>query len=541
MVEVVVEKPWLRHYPAEVPASCDYPRCNLAEFLTQAANEYPDNQAIDFMGKTFAYREFHGLALRFASALKSLNVEKGDRVAIMLPNCPQIVVSFFGTLMIGAIAVMTNPLYTEREIQHQLKDSGAKVILTMDAFLPRVLAVMEQTDLKQVIVTSITGVDPNIEEKPYIRLFQKLMALSAPISEIAAVDPEEDIALLQYTGGTTGIAKGCMLTHANIIANMVQTAKWTYRCERGQERFLTVVPVFHVLGLTTAMLLSVYYAGSVILLPRFDVKEILETIARTKPTMFPGTPTMFVAIINHPDTPNYDLKSIKVCVSGSAPLPLEVQQKFEEITGGRLNEGYGLSEASPVTHSNNHWEKRKPGIGIPYPDTDARIVRPGSGEILPPGEIGELVVKGPQVMKGYWNRPEETAKVLKDGWLHTGDMAVMDEDGFFTIVGRRKEIIIASGYNIYPREVEEVLYEHPAIREAAVIGVPDPYRGETVKAVIVLKDGRSVVDKELDAFCRARLAAYKVPRIYEYRDSLPKTAAGKILRRVLIEEHGAGN
>lgn len=329
-----------------------------------------------------------------------------------------------------------------------------------------------------------------------------------------------------------------MLTHRNLIANTLMCAHWMYRCQKGEEAILGVLPFFHVYGMTTIMNLSVMQAYKMILLPKFDVETVLKTIEKQKPTLFPGAPTMYIALLNHPNLSKYDLSSIKVCISGSAPLPVEVQEKFEKITGGKLIEGYGLTEASPVTHSNFLWdgERIKGSIGVPWPDTDAKIISLETGQEANVNEIGELVVRGPQVMKGYWNQPFETDSVLRDDWLYTGDMGYMDEKGYFFIVDRKKDMIIASGYNIYPREVEEVLYEHPKVQEAVVVGVPHEYRGETVKAFIVLKEGEQCTEEELDEFMRNRLAAYKVPRIYEFRKELPKTAVGKILRRVLIEE-----
>jgi long-chain acyl-CoA synthetase len=506
------------------------------------------------MGKTMSYSATAREAARFANVLGTLGVRSGDRVAIMLPNCPQVVIAFFGALMAGAVVVMTNPLYMERELEYQLNDSGAKTIVTLDLLHKRVLGVLPRTKLDRVIVTSLKdylpfpknllypikmkkdGADLSVAYGANVLSWRNLMAAEPASARITQVNADEDLALLQYTGGTTGISKGVMLSHANLISNTIQNMHWAYKCQTGTERILGALPIFHVFGLTVVMLQAVFRAGMIILVPRFETKQILETIATMRPTLFPGAPTMYVALINHPELGNYDLSSINACVSGSAPLPREVQEKFEAVTHGRLIEGYGLTEASPVTHANNIWGKRKPGIGIPIPDTDAKIVDPDTGEELPIGELGELTVKGPQVMKGYWNRPDETSKVLKDGWLYTGDMARMDEDGFFEIVDRKKDMIIAGGYNIYPREIEEVLFEHPAIKEAAAAGVPDKYRGETVKAFVVLKEGASVTAEELDAFCRERLAAYKVPRKYEFRDTLPKTLVGKVLRRQLLEE-----
>lgn len=366
---------------------------------------------------------------------------------------------------------------------------------------------------------------------------KQLLADASTAPVLTEVDAERDLALLQYTGGTTGVAKGCMLSHYNLVANTFQSKLWQYRNQDSKERYLAALPFFHVFGMTVLMNLSIATAGTLYLVPRFNIGDILKLIGTHKPTVFPGAPTMYTALIHHPERGRYDLSSVKVCISGAAPLPLEVQTQFEGITGGRLVEGYGLTEASPVTHANNIWETRKVGsIGIPFPDTDARVVDTESGEELPPGEIGELVVKGPQVMAGYWNRPEETAQALRGGWLYTGDMAKMDEDGFFYILDRKKDMIIAGGFNIYPREVEEVLYEHPAVQDAAVVGIPDAYRGETVKAYIVCKSDAAVSAEELDAWCRTRLASFKVPRQYEFRKELPKSIIGKVLRRKLLEE-----
>lgn len=548
-------KPWLSHYPVEVPATYEYPKQNLAHFLVQTASVYPNHEALYFLGKKVTYRHLLDSAYKFANALTALGVRKGDRVAVMLPNCPQSVIAYYGTLLTGGIVVMTNPLYMPRELEYQLNDSGAKTIVTLDLLFERVMKAVPQTEIKHVIVTSVKDYLPFPKNWLYplkakkdglkrdviygggVESWVSLMSRATSSPSDVPVDPENDLALIQYTGGTTGLAKGVMLTHCNLIANSVQSRLWSYRSEVGKEKYLAALPFFHVFGMTVLMNQSVYMAGCLLLIPRFDVNQVLETIDKHKPTIFPGAPTMYISLIHHPKVKEYDLSSIHFCISGAAPLPYEVQVEFERITGGKLIEGYGLSEASPVTHSNNIWEKRKLGsIGIPFPDTESRIVDLETGEELPIGEIGELVVRGPQVMKGYWNKPEETEKVLKDGWLYTGDMARMDEDGYFYILDRRKDLIIAGGYNIYPREVEEVLFEHPDIEEAVVAGVLDPYRGETVKAYIVLKQGAAAGADELKAWCKERLAAYKVPKQFEFRESLPKTIVGKVLRRKLIEE-----
>lgn len=552
----MTEKVWLASYPKEVPHSIELPEIPVHQFLTQAFESMPNKVAIHFMGRELTYKELYESALKFANYLRSLGVEKGDRVAIMLPNCPQAVIAYYGTMYAGGVVVQTNPLYTERELQYQMADSGAKVILVMDILYPRAMKILHETNIENVIVSGIKDylpfpknlVYPFIQKKQYgfsvkvehsgtNHLFTEIIKMAKTDKIEQDFDFENDLALLQYTGGTTGFPKGVMLTHKNLVANTLMCDAWMYKCKKGEETILGILPFFHVYGMTTVLILSVMQQGKMVLLPKFDAEQALKTIDKQKPTLFPGAPTMYIGLLNHPDLAKYDLSSIKACLSGSAALPLEVQEKFEELTGGRLVEGYGLTETSPVTHANPIWDHRINGsIGLPWPNTEAVILRSGETEVLPVGEIGEIAVKGPQVMKGYWNRLEETAMTFADGWFLTGDLGYMDEKGYFYVVDRKKDMIIAGGFNIYPREVEEVLYEHEAIQECVVAGIPDPYRGETVKAYIVLKEGKSVTDKELNEFCRKNLAAYKVPRFYEFRKELPKTAVGKILRRTLIEE-----
>ncbi|KRE46766.1 long-chain-fatty-acid--CoA ligase [Paenibacillus sp. Soil522] len=556
-------RPWLRHYPKEVSPSQSYPDQSIVQFLLNAVNNHPNHTAVHFLGKNLTYRELHRDAVCLATGLLSLGIAKGDRVAIMLPNCPQAVAAFYGVLLAGGVVVQTNPLYVERELEHQLADSGAVAIITVDLLYARLSRVRGEPPekgplpkLRHAVITSIKdglpfpksllyplkqrkeGFRANIPYGSFgVISYKKLLAEQHPFTELPELAKGAELAALQYTGGTTGTPKGVMLTHRNLVANTMQIAAWCYKAEDAKERFLAAMPLFHVFGLTVLMNMSVLRAGTLILLPRFEVDKVLQTINQQKPTIFPGAPTMYVAIIHHKDAAKTDLSSINVCVSGSAALPLEVQEQFEALTGGRLIEGYGLSEASPVTHANPIWGHRKIGtIGVPFPDTEAVVIDPETGERLGVGELGELVVRGPQVMQGYWNKPAETDKVLRDGWLYTGDLAMMDEDGYFTIMDRIKDVIIAGGFNIYPREVEEVLFEHPAIREAAVVGVKDEYRGETVKAFIVFKEGWQVSGSQLDRWCRERLAAYKVPHHYSFREALPKTMIGKVLRRKLQEE-----
>jgi len=555
----MAEKPWLKHYSENVRATLEYPEKTLGDLFIETTEKYPEREAIHFLGKRLTYRQLRDEVFKFANVLSKLGVKKGERVSLMLANTPQSVIAYYAVLLLGGIVVQTNPMYTERELKHQLEDAGVETILALDLVYPRLSKVASQTPLKHIIYTSIKDYLPfpkNLlypfkqkkdgmwHDIPYgngVYAYEQLMkAAPATRPEPVALDPKEDLALLQYTGGTTGLPKGVMLTHYNLVVNTFQCMEWQEKHDEEQQRVLAVLPFFHVYGMTVVMNLCIATGALMILLPRFDVKEVLETIQKEKPTQFPGAPTMYIGLLNHPDVNKYDLSSVNICLSGSAPLAPEVQKQFETLSnGGLLVEGYGLTEASPVTHSNPINGLRKVGsIGIPWPDTDARIVDE-EGNDVPVGEVGELIIRGPQVMKGYWNHPDETAKTLRDGWLYTGDMARMDEDGYFYIVDRKKDMIIAGGFNIYPREVEDVLFEHPAVKEAAVVGVPDPYRGETVKAFIVLKEGKTVTEEELDQHCRANLAAYKVPRIYEFRDELPKTMVGKVLRRQLQEEERA--
>lgn len=553
----MTEKIWLKHYPEDIPHSIELPKVPVCQFLTDSYNASPNKVAIHFMGKELTFKEVFESAQKFANYLRSLGVEKGDRVAIYLPNCPQAVIAYFGTMYAGGVVVQTNPLYTERELQYQMADSGAKVILSMDILYPRVMKVIKETKIENVIVTGIKDylpfpknlIYPFIQKKQYgfsvkvehsgsNHLFTEIVKTGSlqPIN-LENFDFEEDLALLQYTGGTTGFPKGVMLTHKNLVANTQMCNTWLSKTVDGEESVLGILPFFHVYGMTTVLILSIMSRNKMILMPKFDAEDTLKTIDKQKPTLFPGAPTMYIGLLNHPDIEKYDLSSIKACLSGSAPLPVEIQEKFEALTGGKLVEGYGLTETSPVTHANFIWGNRISGsIGVPWPNTDSVILRSGESEVLPPGEVGEIAIKGPQVMKGYWNRPEETAATFSEGWFLTGDIGYMDEEGYFYVVDRKKDIIIAGGFNIYPREVEEVLYEHEAVQECVVAGIPDPYRGETVKAYIVLKEGKEVTEKELNEFCRQNLAAFKVPRKYEFRDELPKTAVGKILRRTLVDE-----
>ena len=531
-----MEKPWLSKYERHVPASISYPEKTLPALLSEMARRLPQRTATIFFKARLTYQQLNELVNRCAAGLQRMGVRKGDRVAILLPNSPQYVVAYYGILRAGGIAVPCNPLYVARELQHQIKDSGARVLFTLSKMYPTVVEARPGTPLEQIIVTNIKEYFPpllrllftyfkeakeghrvDISRDPAARWFQYFLSTAPATPRSVDLNPN-DTAVLLYTGGTTGTPKGAELSHRNIVVNAVQTATW-FAAQEGEEVVLSALPLSHSYGMTTAMNFPIASGATMILIanPR-DIKDVLENIQRFKPTAYPGVPTMYVAINNYPEVTKYDLRSIKACISGGAALPVEVQKRFQEITGARLVEGYGLSETSPVTHANPIYGENRIGtIGLPWPDTEAKIVDVETGEQeMPVGEVGELVIRGPQVMKGYWNNPDETALVLRDGWLYTGDIARMDQDGYFQIVDRKKDMIIASGFNIYPREIEEVLYEHPKVQEAVAVGLPDPHRGETVKVFVVLKAGETATEEEIIDFCRAMV--------------------GKSLRRLLREE-----
>ncbi len=550
-----MDQPRLDHQGFRIPKTLEYPPECLPKILEANAKQYASHVATEFFGAKIRYGELWDQILRCATVLSGLGVGRGAKVAIMLPNCPQTIIAYYATMWLGGIVVMTNPMYVEREIEHQWEDSEAEFLVVLDHLFPKVEPVLSRTRIRKVLVTSLKEAlpfplsllyplkarkDKLFTAVPYGKDVLNLKQALKQATPTSATCPAEldDIALLQYTGGTTGLAKGVMLTHRNILANVVQLVAWIPDLRWGEERMLAILPFFHVFGMTVVMNLGLYIGAAVILVPRFEVNQFLKTLQKSKPTIFPGVPTIYVALVNHPQIKSFELHSIRYCITGSAPMPLEVLKTFESLTGGTIIEGYGLSETSPVTHANPLTGARKTGsIGIPLPDTEAKIMDLEFGEReLGPGEAGELVVRGPQVMKGYWKNPEETQKVVKDGWLFTGDIAEMDAEGYVTIIDRKKDCILAGGYNVYPREIDEVLYEHPKVLDAVSVGVPDPYRGETVKAFIVVKPGATLTEEEMIEFCKSRLAAYKVPKQVEFRDSLPKTIVGKVLRRQLREE-----
>ncbi len=557
-------KPWYKHWPDGVPKSIDYPDVPVQALLRNTAKAHPDWPAMRFYGKQLSYRELDAQADAFAAGLRNIGVKPGDRVSLLLPNTPHFFVAFFGILRAGAIVVQTNPLYTARELEGLYKDAGVETVVVMDIFWPNLAKARPNTAVKRVVVCDVAEYlraplrqlypirkrgdlkkqkhwPLVIPSEPWVHRYRDLLATPPDPGREPPVNPGEDVAVLQYTGGTTGVPKGAMLTHHNLVANALQVGAWLPKGEGHQERFLGVIPLFHVYGLTTALTGPVAVGAETILHPNpREIKAILKLINKTKPTRFPGVPTMYIGILRYPKLSKYDLHSIKACISGSAPLPNEVRHEFERVTGGKLVEGYGLTEASPVTHSNPLEGLIKEGIGIPFPDTDSKIVdMEDASKDVPQGGVGELAIRGPQVMKGYWNKPEETANVLHGGWLLSGDIAKMDEDGYFYIVDRKKDMILCSGYNVYPREVEEVLFMHPAVQEAAAIGVPDPYRGESVKAYVVLKPGAAATAEEIIAFCKERLAPFKVPKQVAFETELPKTMVGKVLRRELREREAA--
>lgn len=561
-----MERPWHRHWPTGVPKTIDYPDIPVERVLREAADAHGEAVATVFYGARLTYKEIDEAADRFAAGLRRIGVQPGDRVGLIAPNSPPFVIAFFGILRAGAVVVQTNVQYTPRELGILYTDAGAKVVVTLDLFLNKVLTAKPQTPIEHVVVIDLKDFLPGllsvfypirrrsdlkkagawplaIPAGPWVHRFRELLETPPERGrEPQNVDPDA-VAVLQYTGGTTGTPKGAMLTNRSVIANACQSASWVPGTQPASERNLVAIPMFHSYGLTAGLMVSVRLASTMILVPDpRDLKHLLKTIDRERPTLFPAVPTLYVALMGHPRLRKSDMKGIAACLSGAAPLPIEVRRRWESLTGGKLVEGYGLTEATTVVCANPLTKDGlvKEGAGIPFPDTDVRIVDLETGtRDLPVGEAGELLVRGPQVMKGYWNHPEETAATLRGGWLYTGDIARMDEDGYLFIVERKKDLIIASGFNVYPREVEEVLYMHPAVLEAAAIGVPDPYRGETVKAFVALKPGAVATEPEIIAFCRERLAAFRVPHQIEFRAELPKSQVGKVLRRALRDEDRA--
>ena len=541
-------KPWLDHYDYWMRPHINYPRRPLYEILRLTAVQAPESVATAFQGAHLTYAQIKEQSDKLATALVRFGVKQGDRIGIMLPNCPQYIIATFAILRLGAIVVNINPLYTPREVAVVAGDSGMRLVFTLDLLVPIVFAAREQTSLERVIITSLTEYSPVATPPAVIEGSDRFADLLASVAEAELPHVEvhpDDVAVLQYTGGTTGVPKGAMLTHYNIFANVVQVSLWgNHESRTGGETYLLVIPFFHIYGFTVGMMVGTWLGVQQVLIPKYDVEALLNAIRDYRPTYFPAVPTIYISLLNHPQVKEYGIDKVQRFNCGSAPLPIEVITQFEHLTGGvTLNEGYGLSEASPVTHSTASLARRKPGsIGLPFPDTEIKIVylQTGTKEVGV-GEEGELCIAGPQVMKGYWNRADETAIALREDksgrtWLYTGDVARMDEDGYFYIVQRKKDMIIVSGFNVYPTEIEGVLYKHPAVQEAGVIGIPDTYRGEAVKACVVLRKGMTATPEELVEHCRTQLAEFKVPQKIQIREDLPKTAVGKVLHRVLRHE-----
>ena len=549
-------KPWVKFYEPGVPETVEIPTHTLHESLATAADKYPDCPAIIFFDKQMMWRELDAAVTRFAAALQGMGIKKGDRVMLYLPNTPHFVIAFYGVLRAGGIIVPTNPQYVPRELAYQATDSGAETIIALTMSWQTIKEARSQTPLKRVILGNIKeyfppllkflftlakekkdGHRPDLRGEEGIYDFQTLLQNDGALTPVQVA--QEDVAVLGYTGGTTGVSKGAMLSHRNLVAQAMITLAWFPDKAPGKDVFMGALPLFHSFGLTCVMNAGVHLGAAMALVPNpRDLPSVLAVAHKHRPTIFAGVPTMYAAINNRLDLKKYDLTSIKSCTSGAAALPLEVQTTFEHITGGKLVEGYGLTETCSPTHINPLSGTRKIGtIGVPLPNTLSKIVDSETGKDLPSGAIGEIAIQSPQVMLCYWNKPEETARVMLEGkWFLTGDLGTMDEDGFFTVVDRKKDMFIVGGFNVYPREIEEVLYQCPKVLEAAAVGIPDIQRGENIKAYIVLKPEQTATAEEIIAYCRENLTRYKVPREVEFRDALPKTMVGKILRRALRDE-----
>lgn len=547
------DKVWLNHYDNGVPASLIYPKIPLYLFLEEAAAQYSDHRALSYLGNDIKYTELDALVNKAANVFLQLGIKSGDRVALYLANTPQFIIALYGALKIGAIAVPINPLYQAEEVLFELNDSGAETVIVMSRFYPLIQQIRKDTALKNVIVTNVKAYFPWLTKLLFTLFKEKedriavgrgdyeleiLMESSSTNKPDISVNPD-DTALLQYTSGTTGRPKGAMLSHYNLVVNALQCRYWVSDTVEGEERVLGWLPFFHSFGMTACLGFTMNCAGALILIPNpKDLDTILKTIEQEKITIMPGVPTMYAALGSYKNISKYDLGSIRACISGGAPLMESVKKRFVELTGSKLVEGYGLSEAAPVTHANPiHGLNKAGSIGIPMPDTECRVVGLESGEQeVPVGEPGELIVRAPQVMKGYWNQPEMSEKTIRNGWLYTGDVVTMDQEGYFCVVDRKKDIIIVKGFNVSPTEVEKVICEHPKVEDAALIGIPDEYRGEIIKAFVVIKEGESLNEAELMNYLKGRIARFKLPRRIEFVDALPKNVMGKLLRRLLLEQ-----
>ncbi len=549
------QHPWIDQYPEDISWNADVPAAPVARFLDETAAKYGDKPAFDFLGAKQTWQEIDIATKKFAKGLQENGVKKGDKVGIFLPNCPLFLIAYYALMRIGATAVNYNPLYAKAELENMIEDSETETIITADLeiLFGKIEPMLSHTRLKQLVVASFTDMLPfpksllfklikgkelaNIPETRRILRYEALIDNDGTYEQVD-INPHEDIALYQYTGGTTGLPKGAMLTHANISANAEQASMWL-GCADGEEKMLGVIPFFHVFAMTAVMNMAVRKAMEIIALPRFELDQTLKLIQTKKPTIFPAVPAIYNGINNHKKLKNFDLSSLKFCISGGAPLPVEVKKKFESKTGAVVVEGYGLTESSPVLCCNPREGKNKAGsIGLPFPQTIIEIIDHETGKHVGVGERGELCARGPQVMKGYWKRPEDNEKTLRDGdRLHTGDIAVMDEDGYFFIVDRIKDMIITNGYNVYPRNVEEAIYLHPSVEECIVAGLPDKQRGEIVKAWIKKKDGRELTAEDLKKFLSDKISTMEMPKRIEFRnDPLPKTMIGKLSRKDIVAE-----
>ena len=552
------QHPWLRAYPDHVSWKAELPGRPVSALLDDAVARFPSHECMDFLGKRYTYAELGDLVERAAAGFRTLGVDKGVKVGLFLPNCPQFIIAYFGILRAGGTVVNYSPLYAEEELLRQIEDSGTTIMVTLslNALYPKMAAVLPKSRIEKLVVGDLQDALPfpkNLLFSLFKRgeiadvaaddmhvPFRQLVAPQAPCPPVA-IRPDDDVAVLQYTGGTTGVSKGAMLTHANISTNIQQALLWNQDLQPGRERMMGVLPFFHVFAMSVVMGLTLAVGGSIVMHPRFELEAVLKDIAKKKPTLFPGVPTMYMAIINHPRIQRFDLTSIKTCMAGGAPLPMEVKQRFERLSGCTLVEGYGLTECSPMATANPIGAPGKEGsVGMPLPATTITIVdKDDPHQLLPQGEAGEICISGPQVMKGYWGREQATAETIVEGRLRTGDVGYLDDDGYLFIIDRIKDLILVSGFNVFPRNVEEGIYRHPAVDEVTVIGIPDDYAGEAVKAFIKLKDGHRLDADELQAFLKDKLGRHEMPKHFEFRAELPKTMIGKLSKKELVAEEAA--
>ncbi|MBK4722924.1 long-chain fatty acid--CoA ligase [Azospirillum sp. YIM DDC1] len=546
---------WLAHYPEGIAWDQPIAVTPLAELFEEAARRYADRPCLDFLGRRYCYAEVLGLVNRAAKGFAAMGVKPGVRVGLCLPNTPTYVIAYFGILKAGGTVVNYNPLYVERELEHQIEDSGTEIMVTLDLkqIHPRIEAMLDRTRLKTVVVCRMASILSPVKSVLFRVLkrselanipqdgrhvdFDALLANDGVVQPVR-VDPRRDVAVLQYTGGTTGVPKGAMLTHANLVANARQVQAWFPGMALGEERMLAVLPFFHVFAMTVILNMGLAAGAELVMLPRFDTLQVLKTIARRKPTLLPGVPTMYKALLSHPDVARHPMRSIRYCISGGAPLPMELKHRFEEATGCVLVEGYGLSEASPVCACNPLTGVNKEGsIGLPLPGIMVQIrALDDPDRVLPPGEKGQVVLSGPNVMAGYWNKDEESRRTIVGGWLFTGDVGVMDEDGYVFLLDRLKDLIICGGYNVYPRMIEEAIHQHPDVIAVCVIGISDEYRGQSPKAFVQLRPGASLTAEQMKDFLRDKISRIEMPKRIEFRAELPKTAVGKLSKKELIAE-----